>query len=96
MLLAEECRRADELGIEAYMESVAAMGVPIYMRHNYIPLAELPVKAIRDSPDNEWKELERKMQPLSFWPMWRPAYGKFVPGVTRAPWAAVNEKCSKL
>ncbi|KAL4883574.1 hypothetical protein BJY04DRAFT_184910 [Aspergillus karnatakaensis] len=86
MLLEEECRRADEHGLEAYMEAVTAMGVPIFMRHGFIPFRKVAVEPKRESPDEEWREMERKMQPLRFWPMWRPQYGKFVQGVTTPPW----------
>ncbi|KAL2856757.1 hypothetical protein BJX68DRAFT_263297 [Aspergillus pseudodeflectus] len=86
MLLVEECRRADELGLEAYMEAVTAMGVPIFMRHGFIPFKKVSVEPEHDNPDGEWLDMERKMQPLRFWPMWRPAYGKVTPGVTVPPW----------
>ncbi|KAL4784893.1 hypothetical protein BJX76DRAFT_356630 [Aspergillus varians] len=86
LLLEEECRRADELGIEAYMEAVTAMGVPIFMRHGFIPYRKLSVEPKRENPDAEWMEMERKMQPLRFWPMWRPPHGRFVPGKTKTPW----------
>jgi hypothetical protein len=33
------------------------------------------------------------MQPLRFWPMWRPPRGKFVPGETSPPW---NEFMSSM
>ncbi|KAL4865160.1 hypothetical protein BDV12DRAFT_155466 [Aspergillus spectabilis] len=86
MLLEEQCRRADEHGLETYMEAVTAMGVPIFMRHGFIPFRKVAVEPKRDNPDAVWKEMEKKMQPLRFWPMWRPPYGKFVPGETRPPW----------
>ncbi|OJK02891.1 hypothetical protein ASPACDRAFT_76001 [Aspergillus aculeatus ATCC 16872] len=37
MLLAEVCRRADELGLESRFEAVIALGVTIYRRHGCIP-----------------------------------------------------------
>jgi GNAT superfamily N-acetyltransferase len=86
MLLVEECRRADELGLEAYMEAVTAMGVPIFMRHGFIPFKKVTVEPKTENPNEEWNDMETKMQPLRFWPMWRPAYGKFTPGVTIPPW----------
>ncbi|KAJ0414806.1 hypothetical protein BJY00DRAFT_318461 [Aspergillus carlsbadensis] len=86
MLLVEECRRADELGLEAYMEAVTAMGVPIFMRHAFIPFKKVTVEPQTTNPDEEWNDMERKMQPLRFWPMWRPPYGRFTPGVTVPPW----------
>ncbi|KAL3456736.1 hypothetical protein BJX64DRAFT_281145 [Aspergillus heterothallicus] len=101
MLLVEECRRADELGLEAYMEAVTAMGVPIFMRHGFIPFRKVAVEpkaghGIADD-DEEWKAMEIRMQPLRFWPMWRPPYGKFTPGVTVPPWGGfMNGMFSKL
>ncbi|KAL4917387.1 hypothetical protein BDW62DRAFT_201819 [Aspergillus aurantiobrunneus] len=86
LALDEECRRADEHGLEAYMEAVTAMGVPIFMRHGFIPYRKVSVKPEREDPDDEWKEMERRMQPLRFWPMWRPPYGRFIPGETVPPW----------
>ncbi|GAQ04113.1 hypothetical protein ALT_1434 [Aspergillus lentulus] len=86
MLLADACRRADELGLEAWLESVVAMGVPIYMRHGFIPFRKHAVEPRVERPDDEWKDMEEKMQPLRFWPMWRPPHGKFVPGETKLPW----------
>ncbi|RHZ45561.1 uncharacterized protein CDV56_103630 [Aspergillus thermomutatus] len=93
MFLAEACRRADELGIEAWLESVVAMGVPIYMRHGFIPFRKHTVEPKVERPDMEWKNMEEKMQPLRFWPMWRPPNGKFVPGETNPPW---NEFMSSM
>ncbi|RDW79324.1 uncharacterized protein DSM5745_06176 [Aspergillus mulundensis] len=86
LLLEEECRRADALGLEAYMEAVTAMGVPIFMRHGFIPYRKVSVQPARKDADEEWRDMEEKMQPLRFWPMWRPKQGKFVAGVTRMPW----------
>ncbi|KAL2826710.1 hypothetical protein BDW59DRAFT_145071 [Aspergillus cavernicola] len=97
MLIGEKCRRADELGLECYLEAVAARGVAIFMRQGFIPFREVAIEPKRENADDEWKEMERKMQPLSFWPMWRPPYGRFVPGETRPPWHRVrDEKGSKL
>ncbi|KAF7182822.1 hypothetical protein CNMCM7691_002483 [Aspergillus felis] len=93
MFLADACRRADELGIEAWLESVVAMGVPIYMRHGFIPFRKHAVEPQAERPDDEWKDMEEKMQPLRFWPMWRPPHGKFVPGETNPPW---NEFMSSM
>ncbi|KAL2824573.1 hypothetical protein BJY01DRAFT_241678 [Aspergillus pseudoustus] len=103
MLLVEECRRADEHGLEAYMEAVTAMGVPIFMRHGFIPFRKVSVepkvseKGARVGENAEWEDMERKMQPLRFWPMWRPAYGQFTPGVTVPPWGEFMDRMfSKL
>ncbi|GIC94981.1 uncharacterized protein Aud_002313 [Aspergillus udagawae] len=92
-LLADACRRADELEIEAWLESVVAMGVPIYMRHGFIPFRKHTVEPQTEKPDDEWNDMEEKMQPLRFWPMWRPPHGKFVPGETNPPW---NEFMSSM
>jgi hypothetical protein len=68
------------------MESVNPIGVPLYMRHGFIPYYEHRVEPKMQNPDKEWKDMEKKMQPLLFLPMWRPVYGKFVPGKTILPW----------
>ncbi|KAL4993214.1 hypothetical protein BDV10DRAFT_29942 [Aspergillus recurvatus] len=86
LLLEEECRRADELGLEVYMEAVTAMGVPIFMRHGFIPYRKVSVEPKSRKADEEWRDMERKMQPLRFWPMWRPKGADFVPEETRLPW----------
>ncbi|KAL6229248.1 hypothetical protein BDW75DRAFT_235347 [Aspergillus navahoensis] len=70
LLLEEQCRRADELGLEACLGAAAAMGVPIF-----IPMGLFHTRRV----------MERKMQPLRVWPMWRPKGGKFMPGETRLP-----------
>ncbi|KAL4948053.1 hypothetical protein BDW69DRAFT_203827 [Aspergillus filifer] len=84
LLLSEETRRADELGLEAYMEAVTAMGVPIFMRHGFIPWKKVVVRPEKRDADSQWKDMESKMQPLRFWPMWRPKYGKLEGA--RPPW----------
>ncbi|KAL4903110.1 hypothetical protein BDW74DRAFT_169057 [Aspergillus multicolor] len=92
-------RRADELGLEAYLEAVSATGVPIFQRHGFRPYKTIKVAPKRDNADEEWKDMEDKMQPLQLCPMWRPKNGVFVPVQTQPPWDELDvpkEKTSKL
>ncbi|KAL4982462.1 hypothetical protein BDW68DRAFT_195338 [Aspergillus falconensis] len=86
LLLEEQCRRADEFGLEAYLEVVTAMDVPIFMRHGLIPYRKVCVEPETTKAEEEGRVMERKMQPFRFWPMWRPKGEKFMPGETRPPW----------
>ncbi|KAL4988093.1 hypothetical protein BDW68DRAFT_99297 [Aspergillus falconensis] len=97
LLFEEECRRADELGLEAYLEATTPLAVQIYMRHGFIPYGKVSVEPKKENADDEWKDMEKKMQPLQFCPMWRPKYGQFVPGKTQLPWDGyTKEMPSKL
>ncbi|PYH82164.1 hypothetical protein BO82DRAFT_68971 [Aspergillus uvarum CBS 121591] len=90
MLLVEVCRRADELGLESWLEAVIAMGVTIYRRHGFIPysggLLVQPAATELEAQDADWQDIEAKMQPLRYWPMWRPPRGKIELGKTSPPW----------
>ncbi|KAF9887282.1 hypothetical protein FE257_010410 [Aspergillus nanangensis] len=86
LLLEDSCRRADELGIECWTEAVATTSLVVDMRHGFIPYRKHAVLPQADSPDREWKDMEEKMQPLQFWPMWRPVGGRIVVGETMPPW----------
>ncbi|KAL2786146.1 hypothetical protein BJX66DRAFT_346983 [Aspergillus keveii] len=95
MMLGEECRLADELGLEAYMESVAWSGVALWMRHGFFPAFRVDAKPRKSKPEEEWLQMQKKMEPMKFWPMWRPPYGKWDPGV-RPPWFDQQEVRTKL
>jgi hypothetical protein len=95
MMLGEECRLADELGLEAYMESVAWSGVALWMRHGFFPTFRVDAKPRKSNPDEEWLQMQKKMEPMKFWPMWRPPYRKWEPGV-RPPWFDEQEVRTKL
>ncbi|PTU20002.1 hypothetical protein P175DRAFT_0502149 [Aspergillus ochraceoroseus IBT 24754] len=86
LLLVAACQRADELGLEAWTEAVQPTSLVVNMRHGFIPYRKLPIEPTTETPDDEWLQMERKMQPLRFWPMWRPPSGKIVVGHTMPPW----------
>ncbi|KAL4947458.1 hypothetical protein BDW69DRAFT_199649 [Aspergillus filifer] len=77
--------------------AATAMGVPISMRHGFIPYRKVCVEPEATKADDEWRVMERKMQPLRFWPMRRPKGGKFMPRGTRLPWEGdLSRMFSKL
>ncbi|PYH41504.1 uncharacterized protein BP01DRAFT_348935 [Aspergillus saccharolyticus JOP 1030-1] len=90
MVLAEICRRADELGLEAWLEAVTPIGVTIYKRHGFIPfsggVSVQPPATEVEAQNADWQDIEAKMQPLRYWPMWRPPQGKTVLGEATPPW----------
>jgi hypothetical protein len=86
LIFTEATRRADELGLEMWLESILPMGVPIYMRHGFIPFRAHKIQPTTQNPDEEWKEIDKRLSPLRFWPMWRPASARYVEGETIAPW----------
>ncbi|KAF2838417.1 hypothetical protein M501DRAFT_935940 [Patellaria atrata CBS 101060] len=91
MFLTHATKKADELGLEVWLESSVPMGVPIYMRCGFIPLQQQSIQPQTSNPDDAWKAMEEKLYPLKFWPMWRPLNGDYMEGMAHSPWANCSE-----
>lgn len=72
------------MGLESYIDATD-QGVPLYEAYGYVKAAGVSFHAEQEKPSQRWDELRRELLPVTTWPMWRPAGGKFVYG-TRPPW----------
>ncbi|KAF3020623.1 hypothetical protein E8E14_011680 [Neopestalotiopsis sp. 37M] len=78
-------KKADEMGLDFFLDATA-MGRPLYEKNGFIYVEENVTKPTMDSPDETWKEMEKKVPPFTFWLMWRPVGGKYEEGKTVKPW----------
>ena len=69
-------KKAHEMGLESNIDATEA-GVPLYETCGYIKASRVDFSASKDDPSPQWKQLQRELLPFAFWPMWRPARGKF-------------------
>ncbi|MCJ1247290.1 hypothetical protein MMC30_004504 [Trapelia coarctata] len=79
-------RKADESGLEAYVES-SVMGKPVYEKCGFVVVMGHPgMKFENPNPSDKWKRLVKglKAQPPTL--MWRPSGGKYEAGKTVIPW----------
>ena len=77
-------KKADELDLESYIDATEA-GVPLYETSGYVKASRVDFSAYKDNPSPQWKQLQGELLPFAFWPMWRPAGGKFEYD-TKKPW----------
>ena len=79
-------KKADELGIEAFVEAVDD-GVPLYERCGYHYMNTTYMHSTVDHPSPQWQQLEQELRtPIHFHLMWRPVGGKYKSGKTVVPW----------
>ncbi|KAI9149012.1 hypothetical protein HJFPF1_11056 [Paramyrothecium foliicola] len=78
-------QKADEMGVEMWLDATE-YGVPVYKKHGFIVVGKNSLKPVKEDPGETWKKTEEQLQPMVFWPMWRPAGGKYVDGETVKPW----------
>ncbi|KAK4695262.1 hypothetical protein P7C71_g2459, partial [Lecanoromycetidae sp. Uapishka_2] len=86
MLLDWGTRKADELGIEAFVEATDA-GKPCYESSGFVYMHTIYLNPTRRNPSKRWKELCALFQtPVHAYLMWRPKGGSFEEGRTVIPW----------
>ena len=77
--------KADAEQLEYFLDSTP-VGRPLYEANNFIYIKENVNIPETESPDEEWKRIEDKVGPFTFWLMWRPVGGKYEEGKTVKPW----------
>ena len=77
-------KKADELGLEAFVEATDD-GMPLYARHGFQWMNDFTLRGELDDMDEELKKLQDELTWHAHY-MWRPKGGKYVEGVTVAPW----------
>lgn len=75
---------ADDMGLESYIDALED-GVPLYETCGFAKRKGIDFDASKDESSLQWRELQRELLPLTFWPMWRSVQGKFERD-TKAPW----------
>lgn len=81
------CKIADEMGLEAFVESTAD-GRELYKAHGFVivrPFELYPQPSTDEQgKDAEWLKLKKEItpEPYPVWLMWRPQGGKFEEGKT--------------
>ncbi|KAI4129551.1 MAG: hypothetical protein LQ338_002187 [Usnochroma carphineum] len=84
MLVQWGTQKADELGLEAFVESTAD-GKPLYAKHGFHCTNEILLKGELDDMDEGLKRLQEELTWRAYY-MWRPKGGKWVEGETVVPW----------
>ncbi|KAI1361536.1 acyl-CoA N-acyltransferase [Xylaria arbuscula] len=64
-------KKADEMGVDFYLDSTP-YGRPLYEANGFTYIEENVNIPKSDSPDEKWKEIEKKVGPFTFWLMVRP------------------------
>ncbi|KAI5861912.1 hypothetical protein GGS23DRAFT_611052 [Durotheca rogersii] len=78
-------READAAGLEVFLDSTP-YGRPLYEANGFVYIEENINVPATDAPDQAWTDVAEKVQPFTFWLMWRPAGGKYEEGKTVKPW----------
>ncbi|KAK9776460.1 putative N-acetyltransferase domain-containing protein [Seiridium cardinale] len=78
-------KKADEMGVEFFLDSTP-YGRPLYEANGFEYIEENVNIPVTEAPDEEWKAVEDKVGPFTFWLMWRPVSGKYGAGKTARPW----------
>ena len=95
LLVSWGLRKADELGIDSYVESTP-MGKPLYEKHGFSVMNHFELKATPPPAEKveEREELEKVARGLyMIYPfLWRPRYGRFEEGKTLVPWCSTDWK----
>lgn len=86
MLLRWGTEKADELGLEAFVESTND-GKPCYEKHGFTYMNTFYMDSTRRNPSKKWVEMENYLKtPIHCYLMWRPKGGYFEEGKTVVPW----------
>lgn len=86
MLLRWGTEKADELGLEAFVESTND-GKPCYEKHGFTYMNTFYMDSTRRNPSKKWVEMENYLKtPIHCYLMWRPKGGNFEEGKTVVPW----------
>ena len=80
-------RKADELGLETYVES-SAMARRLYESHGFVHVDTVirEFRSRRSKPSEEWKRYVEESMAMPTAIMWRPIGGKYEKGKTVIPW----------
>lgn len=85
MLLEWGTQKADELGLEAFVESTDD-GKPCYERHGFTYMSTFYLNSAKRNPSKKWMEMESELRtPIHAHLMWRPKGGNFQEGETVVP-----------
>ncbi|TVY67371.1 hypothetical protein LSUE1_G008643 [Lachnellula suecica] len=81
-------RKADELGIESFVEATDA-GRKLYQKYGFSIIMKVLVDA--ENGTQERHEMIQKLtpQPIQYWAMWRPKGGVLMDGATQTLWEAI-------
>ncbi|CAM1509636.1 Fc.00g033750.m01.CDS01 [Cosmosporella sp. VM-42] len=85
LIMAWGKKKADEMGVETWLDATE-YGVPVYKKHGFIVVNVNRLKPTKTDPGEEWKKIDKELQPMTFWQMWRPAGGNYREGETLKPW----------
>ncbi|KAI1120429.1 acyl-CoA N-acyltransferase [Nemania abortiva] len=78
-------KKADEMGVEMFLDSTP-VGRPLYEANGFVMVKENIIIPQTDTPDEAWKEWQKRTGPVPFYLMWRPAGGNYEEGKTVLPW----------
>ncbi|KAH7253173.1 hypothetical protein FSOLCH5_013968 [Fusarium solani] len=78
-------KKADKMGVEMWLDATE-LGVPVYKKHGFTVVNVNRLQPTKAEPGEEWMEIEKELQPMTFWQMWRPAGGDYVEGKSIKPW----------
>lgn len=73
-------KKADELGIEMWIDATP-IGLPLYnKRHDFIVVHESVLEPKTEHPNEEWNKVKEEFGHVVVTHLWRPAYGKLQEG----------------
>jgi GNAT superfamily N-acetyltransferase len=78
-------KQADERGYAAYLDATAA-GRHLYRGYGFVEGSRRELSMVGFEPTERKAWLRQKLIPFEWWPMYRPANGKYVAGETELPW----------
>lgn len=85
-LMAWGMHRADELGLESYIEATP-MGRELYERCGFQVVARVDVEVDAERGMEEWESMKRGLLPAGYDAMWRPVGGVWVDGEPQRTWS---------
>ncbi|EFX05102.1 gcn5-related n-acetyltransferase [Grosmannia clavigera kw1407] len=77
-------QKADEMGVEMWVDA-GKLGVPVYEKHGFMVVHTTRVQLAKIDPGETWKKMDRELQPLQHWTMWRPPFGDYKEGKVVKP-----------
>jgi hypothetical protein len=83
-------KKADELGIEGYVEATDA-GRMLYQKYGFVTLMKVLVDAENGTPERHETIQKLTPQPTQYWAMWRPKGGVAKDGTPKTIWEAIRD-----